>query len=96
MTLTKRIALAFTLGLFIGVNISISNGANILSALGDGFIFALCITFVVAIISWGMDIAKAKGYPIWVGFVLALFLNIIGIMILFLLPSHTKNEPTNI
>jgi hypothetical protein len=87
-----RLGLAFTLGLFIGINISISNGANLLTAIRDGFIFSLIITFIVALISWGMNLTKEKGYPIWVGFVLVLFLNIIGIIILLLMPIHSKNE----
>ena len=92
MSLKKRIALAFTLGLFIGINISISNGANLLTAIRDGLIFSLVLTIIVALIDWGMKITKEKGYPLWVGFVLVLFLNIIGIIILFLLPTHSINE----
>jgi len=92
MNLKKRIGLAFTLGLFIGINISISNGSNLLTALRDGFIFSLIITTIVVLINWGMNLTKEKGYPIWVGFVLVLFLNIIGIIILLLLPIHSKNE----
>jgi hypothetical protein len=93
MSLKKRIGLAFTLGLFIGINISISNGSNLLTALRDGIIFSLIITSIVALITWGMNISKEKGYPIWVGFVLVLFLNIIGIIILLLIPIHSKYEP---
>jgi hypothetical protein len=92
MDLKKRIGLAFTLGLFIGINISISNGANLPTAIRDGLIFSLIITFIVALIDWGMKLTKEKGYPIWVGFVLVLFLNIIGIIILLLLPTHSKND----
>jgi hypothetical protein len=92
MSLKKRIGLAFTLGLFIGINISISNGANLLTAIRDGFIFSLIITSIVALISWGMNLSKEKGYPIWVGFVLVLFLNIVGIIILLLMPIHSKYE----
>jgi hypothetical protein len=92
MSLKKRIGLAFTLGLFIGINISISNGANLQTAIRDGFIFSLIITSIVALIAWGMNLTKEKGYPIWIGFVLVLFLNIIGIIILLLIPTHSKNE----
>ena len=94
MNLKQRLGLAFTLGLLIGINISISNGANLLTAIRDGFIFSLIITSIVALISWGLNLSKEKGYPIWVGFVLVLFLNIIGIIILLLLPSHLKKELT--
>jgi len=92
MSLKKRIGLTFSLGLLIGINISTSNGANLPTAIRDGFIFSLIITFIVALITWGMNLTKEKGYPIWVGFVLALFLNIIGIIILLLMPIREKKS----
>jgi hypothetical protein len=92
MSLLKRIALAFSLGLFIGINISLSYGATLPAAIGDGLIFSVFICILVALVSWGMDIAENKGYPFGVGFWLALLLNIIGIAILLLLPVRRDGE----
>jgi hypothetical protein len=92
MSLKRRIGLAFTLGLFIGINIAMSNGANLQTAITEGLIFSLIISAVVALISWGLKLTTEKGYPVWVGFVLVLFLNIIGILILLLLPNRSIKE----
>jgi hypothetical protein len=91
MSLLKRVALIFTLGMFFGINISISNGSKLLTAIRDGLLFSIIISFVVILIDWGMKISKEKGYPIWIGFILALFLNIIGIIFLKLLPIRTNS-----
>jgi len=94
MSFLQRIGLAFTLGIFIGTNISTSNGLPLPTAIRNGLIFAIIITIIVALITWGSTISKDKGYPYWFSFMLVLFLNIIGIIILVLLPVRTKKEIT--
>jgi hypothetical protein len=94
MSLIKRVALVFTMGMFFGTNISISNGSTLLTAIRDGLFFSIIISFVVILIDWGINIAKEKCYPIWIGFVLALLLNVIGILILKLLPIRTNTNST--
>lgn len=83
-----RIGLALVLGLLIGAVTSFVNGRDPVSAMQTGLGFALLVAVVVAILSWGMDMALEKGYPGWLGFLLALFLNIAGLVILALLPSR--------
>jgi vacuolar-type H+-ATPase subunit I/STV1 len=82
-----RIGLALILGFIIGVVFPLANGEDLLSALGRGFLFSVFLGAIVAVLSWSMDIAEEKGYPGWLGFALVIFLNIIGIIILVLLPS---------
>ena len=85
-----RIGLALILGFFIGLGISLANGQDFLSALQGGLYLALIVGVIVAFLSWGMDMAVKKGYPSWLGFLLAFCLNIIGLIILALLPSRTQ------
>jgi hypothetical protein len=84
-----RIGLALVLGFLIGMGIPLANGQDLLFALRAGLQFALLIGVIVAILSWGVDIAVEKGYPSWLGFLLVLCLNILGLILLVILPSHT-------
>ncbi len=89
MNTWTRTGLALVLGLSIGTFVSFLNGRDFVSALQAGFGFALLVGFIVAVLSCGMDIALEKGYPGWLGFLLVLCLNIVGLMILALLPART-------
>jgi len=89
MNTWTRTGLALVLGLSIGTFISFVNGRDLVSAMQAGFGFALLVGVIVAVLSCGMDIALEKGYPGWFGFLLVLCLNIVGLMILALLPAHT-------
>ncbi len=84
-----RIGLALIRGFLVGFVISLANGVDFASALQRGLIFALIVGAIVAILSWGMDIAVEKGYPGWLGFILVLFLNVIGLIILAVVPVNT-------
>ena len=89
MNTWTRTGLALVLGLSIGTFISFVNGRDFVSALQAGLAFALLVGFIVAVLSCGMDMALEKGYPGWFGFLLVLWLNIVGLIILALLPAHT-------
>jgi hypothetical protein len=56
-----------------------------------GFIFAVLVGIIVAMLSWGIDIAVKKGYPAWVGLFLVLFLNVFGLVIIAVLPDRVPN-----
>jgi hypothetical protein len=89
MNTWSRIGLALVLGFMIGLVVPLVNGDGFLSALQRGLIFSVLIGAIVAILSWGMDIAVEKGYPGWLGFILVLLLNIVGLIILVILPSSS-------
>ncbi len=95
MKSSTRIVLALIIGFLAGVSLSLFNGRDLLSSLQAASIFALIVTTIVAILSWGIDIAVNKGYPSWVGFLLVLILNILGLVILAILPDKTaaNNNP---
>lgn len=88
MNSTIRILLALALGFVSGFVIPLGNGQDLLWALQSGLGFALLIGCIVAILSWGMDIAIEKGYPGWMGFLLALVFNVVGLLLLVLLPGR--------
>jgi len=63
-----------------------------------GGIFGLIIVLVaivisIAIIYWGWKIAQKKGYSPWIGFLLAFFLGLIGIIILYVMPDKSTAKP---
>ena len=84
-----RIILSFVISFILGVVFSLSNGRDLLSSLQSAFIFAIIVATLVAMLSWGIDIAVKKGYSNWVGFLLVLILNILGLAILVVLPKKT-------
>jgi hypothetical protein len=77
-------------------------GGLLLSWSGVGLIYATphkgllylalaCIVVGLVLWFWGfMAYAKAKGYPAILGICLALLLNIVGLLVLLVLPDKTK------
>ena len=89
MKSNTRIVLTFVISFLAGLLLALLNGRDLLLSLQSALFFAIIATSIVAILSWGMDIAVKKGYPAWVGFLLALFLNVFGLAILAVLPIKT-------
>lgn len=88
MKSSTRIFIGFIVSFLLGIFISLLNGRSLASAFQAGFFFALFVGMVVAMLSWGIDIAVKKDYPAWVGFFLVLFLNVFGLLILTVLPKR--------
>jgi hypothetical protein len=63
------------------------------SAIGGLFFFLFYIVIIAAFLFWGYKIAVGKGYAAWIGLVLAFFLGLIGIIILYVLPKKSKPSP---
>ncbi len=82
-----RIVLAFVLGYCISLIVSILNGRAFFLALQSSLAFAVIVTVIVALLSWGMEIAAHKGYSEWLGFWLVLILNVFGLLLLVILPQ---------
>jgi hypothetical protein len=89
MKSNTRIVLAFVISFILTVVLAYLNGRGLLTALQSGFGFAILTTFLVAILSWGIDLAERKGFPGWAGFLLALIFNVFGLLILIILPGRT-------
>ena len=89
MKSNTRIFLALVISFLAGLVLALLNGRDLLLSLESALSFAIIATAIVAILTLGMDIAVKKGYPAWVGFLLALFLNVIGLAILAVLPTKT-------
>ena len=89
MKSSTRILLALIISFLLSVFISFSNGRDLLLSLQSGFIFAIIVATIVAMLSWGMDIAVEKGYSGWVDFLLVLILNVLGLVLLAVVPNKT-------
>jgi|SRR5581483_598118 len=97
MRSSTRIVLALVIGFLAGVFLSVFNGRDLLSSIQSGFIFAFIVAIIVVMLSWGIDIAVSKGYPSWTGFLLVLIFNVLGLVILAVLPDKTattSNSPS--
>ena len=93
MKSSVRIVLAFIISFLPSTFISLLNGRDLFLSFQYGFIFAVLVTVMVAILSWGIDFAVAKGYPGWSGFLLVLILNVFGLFLLAVIPN--KPAATN-
>jgi len=94
MKSSTRIFIGFMVSFLLGFAISLLNGQSMASALQAGFFFAVLVGIIVAMLSWGIDIAVKKGYPAWLGFFLVLFLNVFGLLILAVLPDRASHIDT--
>jgi hypothetical protein len=91
---TTRTLLALLMGFLLGLVILIINGRTIGASIVGAFIFSVLVGVIVAMLSWAYEYAERKGYSGWVGFFLILLLNIVGIILLLLLPSKiTTHHP---
>lgn len=89
MSSTKqRILTSLVLGFITGFVFSLLNSRDVQTSLISALIFSLLVAAIVAVLSWAVDTAQGKGYPGWVGFLLVLCLNIVGVLILWLLPER--------
>jgi len=94
MKSSTRIFIGFMVSFLLVFAISLLNGQSMASALQAGFFFAVLVGIIVAMLSWGIDIAVKKGYPAWLGFFLVLFLNVFGLLILAVLPDRASHIDT--
>jgi uncharacterized membrane protein len=88
MKTATRVTSALALSFAVGVSLASVNGQDILTALRSSLIFASITAALVALLSLGMEKATHKGYPAWFGLLLVVLLNVLGLVILTLLPSQ--------
>lgn len=79
---TERTILAVLITFVVGMIIALNNGLGLFSAVKGAFIMSLLTGAVVAVLAWGVDIAKQKGYSGTLGFISVLLLNVFGILLL--------------
>jgi drug/metabolite transporter (DMT)-like permease len=84
----QRTLISLALGIIAGFVFSLINGRDVPTSLLSALIFGILVAAIVAVLSWAMEYAQRKGYPGWMGFLLVLFLNIVGVLILWLLPER--------
>lgn len=87
----KRIVVLTFLVLLAAFVITLANRQNVALALQNAFVFAGVVGLLMVLLHIGASIAERKSYPTWLGVVLTLFLNIIGLMILLVLPDRFSN-----
>ena len=70
------------------------SGATLAAAAFSSALFAIAALAIgVAVLYWGHWIAKQRGYSVWLGLALAFFLGLIGIIILYVLPTKKSTAP---
>jgi hypothetical protein len=85
---SERTLLAILASFVVGLVIALINGMDVLSAIKSALIFSLLTGAVVAVLAWAVDYAREKGYSTLLAIFLVLVLNVVGILILLLLPDR--------
>ena len=73
-------------GFLFAITLALANGLTLIAAVKVGLILVLLICVVCISISLGIAIASKKGYPGWLAAALVLCFNILGLVIVILLP----------
>jgi len=89
MKTTNRVTAALALSFFVGVTLASINGQDMMTALRSSVIFASITGAVIALLSLGMEKAEDKGYPASLGLLLVVLLNVLGLIILTILPRRS-------
>jgi ABC-type transport system involved in cytochrome c biogenesis permease subunit len=92
MNSSTRIFLALILGLLAGLVSGLANGLDLATAVQRAVVFSMLTAAIVGVLSWSMDLASRKGYSPWLGFWLVLLFNVIGLLLLALLPSRASES----
>src|SRR5262245_21034475 len=88
MRTATRAMSALTLSFVVGVTLASINGQDPLTALRSSSVFASITAGLIALLSFGMEKAEDKGYPAWLGLLLVVFLNVLGLINLTILPRR--------
>lgn len=80
------------MGLVAGFAVSMANGKALAASLLSGLEFSIVVGLVVAVLSWAARASEQKGYDPWLGIVLVLILNVVGIVLLLLLPARKRGS----
>ena len=88
-----RILSSLALALAVGYVVSLANGLEFARAIVNGVILAVFVGTFVAVLSWSVEISEQKGYSACAGVLAVLILNILGVLVLLLLPPKSKQTP---
>ena len=86
------LGLAFMFSFVIGILFALNNGLPLSRALANSLIFGIIVVYIALVSLWGVSIASDKGYSEWLGFLLGLFLNLLGIVVLLILPRRKAQK----
>lgn len=84
----KRIVMLSFATLLAAFLIAIIIRQDAMFALQNAFSFAAFVCIFLLFLHIGASLAERKGYPTWLGVAVVFFLNFIGLLILFVVPSR--------
>ncbi len=79
-------SLVVAVGFLFVATLALANGLTLIASMKAGLVIVLLVCVVCIPISWGIAIASKKGYPSWLAGILVLGFNILGLVIVILLP----------
>jgi ABC-type transport system involved in cytochrome c biogenesis permease subunit len=84
--------IAALLGFVAGFALSLANGRALAQSSISALEFAAIAGVIVAALAWASGASERKGYSPWLGFVLVLILDVVGIVIILLLPAQNPSK----
>jgi len=87
-----RIVVAALLGFISGFIVSLVNRKDLLPSFVSGLLFSVIVAVIVIVLTWASGVTKQKGYDQWIGILLVLIFNIVGIIILLCLPPSKAKQ----
>jgi ABC-type transport system involved in cytochrome c biogenesis permease subunit len=87
-----RIVAAIALGFVVGFVGAVISGQPVVRSLVGAAMLAMVVGAILALFSWAIDAARDKGYSAWLRVWAVLLLNVLGFLLLALLPSRTDRS----
>lgn len=87
-----HILIALLVGFVLGFAVSLAHGQSVPLSLYGGLVLTAVTGFLATLLLWTVEIAEKKGYRAWVGMLVALLLNVPGLLLLAILPSRRARK----
>lgn len=84
--------MAILMGFVAGLAISLANGRALAPSLISALEFAAITGVIVAALAWASGASERKGYSPWLGILLVPILNVVGIIVVLLLPAQNRSK----
>jgi hypothetical protein len=84
------ILVALLFGFVLVFVLAVASGQGVVASLYGGLMLTAAAGVLAAPLVWAADVARDKGYGAWLGLLLFLVLNFLGLLLLWLLPSRRE------
>lgn len=88
----RRVLTAVLVGFVFGFVVALANGQDLLVSLYGGLVLTAVAGILAAPLVWAAEIAEKKSYGVWFGVLMVLLLNVLGLLLLLVLPQKNEDQ----